>query len=107
VIFVRLDRLKENEFEERHYKLLTIAENLAAASKVARASALYKHCGFKGATSHIDDKYGIDIDDIYTVDDILSDAFKEKYSLKITKWETALKEDELHIGYLKLEKIAL
>jgi hypothetical protein len=30
---------------------------------------------------------------------------KEKFALKITKSENEIKEDELHIGYLKLEKI--
>lgn len=37
---------------------------------------------------------------------ILDNLFKEQYALKITKSETNLKEDELHIGYLKLSKIA-
>ncbi|MFV8348019.1 DUF1543 domain-containing protein [Flavobacterium sp. ZB4P13] len=38
--------------------------------------------------------------------DMLNNQFKEHYSLKIIKSETPLKEDELHIGYLKLDKIA-
>jgi hypothetical protein len=106
LFFINLGGYKENEFEEYHYKVLAISENLGAASKVAKASNFYKHCGFNGATSHIDDKYGIDVDDIYSVEDILDTHFKERYSLKITKPETALKEDELHIGYLKLDKIS-
>jgi hypothetical protein len=75
------------------------------ASKKARKSTFYKHCCFKGAPSHIDDKYGIDVDDIYKVSDILPARFKEQYCVKITKSEIDLKEDELHIGYLKLNKI--
>ena len=75
------------------------------ASKNAKATTFYKHCDFKGATSHIDDKYGIDVDDIYNVADIVDKQFKEQYTLKITKSETVLKEDDLHIGYLKLNKI--
>ena len=105
LFFINLGGYKENEFEEYHYKLLTIAENIGAASKAAKATTFYKHCGFKGATSHIDDKYGIDVDDIYNIDDLLAEHFKEHYSLKILKTETALKEDDLHIGYLKLDKI--
>ncbi len=105
LFFINLGGYKENEFEEYHYKMLTIAENLGIASKNAKATAFYKHCGFKGATSHIDDKYGIDVDDIYNVDDILNDHYKEKYSLKITKVKTFFEEDPLHIGYLKLDKI--
>ena len=86
--------------------MLTVAENLGLVSKNAKATIFYKHFGFKGATSHIDDKYGIDVDDIYKVSDILPAPIKELYSLKITKSETDLEEDKLHIGYLKLNKIA-
>ncbi|WP_310556122.1 hypothetical protein [Flavobacterium sp.] len=54
---------------------------------------------------HIDDKFGIDIDDIYNVKEILELDLKEKFGLKITKSQSTLEEDKLHIGYLKLEKI--
>lgn len=46
------------------------------------------------------------MDDIYNVDDILDAKLKEKYRLKITTSETVLKEDTLHIGYLKIDEIA-
>ena len=105
LFFINLGGYKENEFEEYHYKMLSIAENLSDASKNAKKTTFYKHCGFKGATSHIDDKYGIDVDDIYNVADILSQQYKENYSLKINKVTNFYKEDSLHIGYLKLDKI--
>jgi hypothetical protein len=66
---------KENEFEEYHYKILTVAQSMGLASK--RRRVLSKHCGFKGAgVSHIDDKYGIDVDDLYKVTDILDSQLK-------------------------------
>lgn len=105
LFFINLGGYKKNEFEEYHYKVLTVAKNMSTASKNAKATSFYKHCGFKGATSHIDDKYGVDVDDIYNVADILSDYYKENYSLKITKAQTFFEEDRLHIGYLKLDKI--
>jgi hypothetical protein len=37
--------------------------------------------GFEGAVSHIDDKHGVDIDDIFNVNDILPQKMKEKYSI--------------------------
>ena len=92
-------------FEEFHYKIVTVANTLGEASKKSKETSFYKHCGFKGATSHIDDKFGIDVDDIYNVKEILELDLKEKFALKITKSENEIKEDELHIGYLKLEKI--
>ncbi|MFV5695703.1 DUF1543 domain-containing protein [Flavobacterium sp. LB3P122] len=105
LFFINLGGYKENEFEEYHYKILSVAKSLGLASKNARKTTFYKHCGFKGAITHIDDKYIIEVDDIYNVSDILDKQFKEKYALKIIKTETDLKEDELHIGYLKLNKI--
>ncbi len=104
LFFINLGGYKENEFEEYHYKVLAVAKNKAEAIKKAKATTFYKHCGFKGATSHIDDKYGVDVDDIHEIDDILPPKFKEKYQLKITP-STTQKEDEKHIGYLKFDKI--
>ena len=106
LFFINLGGYKENEFEEYHYKILAVTESFEMASKKAEATTFYKHCGFDEAVSHIDDKYGIDVDDIYNVDDILDAKLKEKYRLKITTSETVLKEDTLHIGYLKIDEIA-
>jgi len=107
LFFINLGGYKENEFEEYHYKILTVAENLSIASKNAKANAFYKHCSFESATSHIDDKYGIDVDDIYNVADILPEYYKDKYSLKIRKAKNFIEKNSLHIGYLKLDKITV
>jgi hypothetical protein len=58
----------------------------------------------KSATITADDTEEIDVDDIYNIEDILAPELKEKFALKITEIENAI-EDELHIGYLKLEKL--
>ena len=105
LFFINLGGYKENEFEEYHYKMITVAASLALASKKSKKTTFYKHCGFKEAPSHIDDQYGIDVDDIYNVADMLPAHFKALYSLKITKSETQLEQNPLHIGYLKLKKI--
>jgi hypothetical protein len=47
------------------------------------------------------------VDDIYNVGDILAEKYKKHLSFKITKNETIFEENTLHIGYLKLDKIAL
>lgn len=104
LFFINLGGYKQNEFEEYHYKVLTVAPNKAEAIKKAKATSFYKHCGFKGAASHIDDKYGVDVDDIYEIEDILSSTFKEKFKLKITK-TTSNQQDGLEIGYLKMAKL--
>ena len=105
LFFINLGGYKENEFEEYHYKILTVASKIGLASKKAKKSTFYKHFGFKGAESHIDDKYGLDVDDIYKVVDVLPEKFKNLYAIKITKSEISLTEDILNIGYFKLSKL--
>jgi hypothetical protein len=104
LFFINLGGYKENEFEEYHYKVLTVAKNKSEAIKKAKQTTFYMHSGFKGATSHIDDKYGVDVDDIYDIEDILAPHYKEQNSLKITK-SSDLPSDVLEIGYLKIDKL--
>ncbi|PBQ32015.1 hypothetical protein CNR22_09610 [Sphingobacteriaceae bacterium] len=103
LFFLNLGGYKVNEFEEFHYKVLAVSETSGEAIQQAKQTAFYKHFGFKGATSHIDDKYGVDVDNIYRITDILNSFFKERYSLQITKEESP--EDLLHIGYFPLKKL--
>ncbi len=105
LFFINLGGYKENEFEEFHYKILSVAKTIGEATKKSKETSFYKHCGFKKATSHIDDKFGIDVDDIYNVKEILELDLKENFELVITKSTSKLTEDKLNIGYLKLEKI--
>jgi hypothetical protein len=105
LFFLNLGGYKDGEFEEYHYKVIVVAKTKAEAIKKAKQTTFYKHFGFKGAESHIDDKYGIDVDDIHNIEDILSEKFKLQYRLKITK-TNATSEDEKHIGYLKIDKIS-
>jgi hypothetical protein len=104
--FLNLGGYKPGEFEEYHYKTLAVAPDSAIAVQQSKKTAFYKHTGFQGATSHIDDKFGIDIDDIHPVKDILNAAYKEKFHLFISEQkEDDLKEDVLNIGYFKLDKL--
>ena len=105
LFFINLGGYKTNEFEEYHYKILAVAPTLGLAAKKSKESIFYKHCGFKGATSHIDDKFGIDVDELYNVKEILKNIDFEKLDIKITKSEISLSEDELHIGYLQISKL--
>jgi len=101
LFFINLGGYKENEFEEYHYKIICTGATLAEATTKAKATSFYKHYDFNGAKSHIDDKFGIDIDEVYHVTDILASDLTAKFAIKITK-SNDLTDDELHIGYLKL-----
>ena len=96
---------KEGDFEEYHYKVVTVAKSKAEAIKKAKKTTFFKHCGFTDSgETHIDDKYGIDVDDIHKIEDILAVQYKSKYQLKITITNT-FSTDEKHIGYLALTKL--
>lgn len=103
--FINLGGYKQNEFDEFHYKMLVVTDDLAEAVKKAKQTSFYKHYGFKGAVSHIDDKFGIDVDDIFNVEEILNPIFTSDFDIQVTASDTELQPDELHIGFLKLDKI--
>ncbi len=107
LFFFNLGGYKENDLEEYHYKVLTVADDLSEATQTAKATSFYKHNGFKGAVSHIDDKYAIDVDDIYKVADILNPVTKVKFAIQITPSEIPLAADISHIGYLPLSKLKI
>ena len=104
LFFLNLGGYKPDDLEEYHYKVLTVAKDKGQAVQQSKQTAFYLHTGFKGADSHIDDKYGVDVDDIYQIEDILDSSAKEKFSITIEKADN-LTPDEFHIGYLKLDKL--
>jgi hypothetical protein len=101
LFFINLGGYKEHEFDEFHYKMLVASNDKAEAVKRAKATAFYKHTQFEGAKSHIDDKYGVDVDDLYQIEEILHESLKEKYSIRLSPARD-IKEDQLHLGYFKL-----
>jgi hypothetical protein len=104
LFFINLGGYQENKFEEQHYFVLTVKPNKAAAFAEAKQTLFYQNNHFEGATSHIDDKYGIDVDDIYQIEDILSDTCKAQYKIQLTP-VAGLPDDEIHLGYLKLSQL--
>ena len=105
LFFLNLGGYKQNEFEEFHYKMLTVSSTKAEAINEAKQSAFYKHTGFKGADSHIDDKYGVDVDDVYEIQDILHPDLKAQYRLVIEKLLSPVPKDDMHLGYFKLTSL--
>lgn len=100
LFFINLGGYKQNEFEEFHYKMVIAATDKAEAINLSKKTAFFRHTGFKGATAHVDDKYGVDVDDIYEIGDIMSAAAKERYSIHVSPG--SIPEDEIHLGYFKL-----
>ncbi|WP_114792085.1 DUF1543 domain-containing protein [Niabella yanshanensis] len=106
LFFINLGGYLPGSFEEHHYKLLTVAADMSQAIRNAKQTSFYKDYNTenKSGVSHVDDKYGVDVDEILNVADILPAYQKERFSI-ILEPGKGLVEDALHIGYLKLDKI--
>ncbi len=104
LFFLNLGGYRQNEFEEYHYKMLVACVGKGIAIQQARQTAFYRHTRFPGAATHIDDKYGVDVDDIYEIGEILPADAKDNYSIVLTPADYQ-QEDELHLGYTRLEKL--
>lgn len=117
LFFINLGGYQQGSFEEFHYKLLIVADSQADAVKQAKQSEFYKQFTFKdtaslfNAASHIDDKFEVDIDDIYNVNDLISNVkiIIEPFARALDKSINVI-EDKKYVGYLSiknLKKLAL
>jgi hypothetical protein len=105
LFFINLGGYKPQEFEEFHYKMIVAAADKGEAIRQSKETAFFRHTGFKSANAHVDDKYGVDVDDIFEIKDILPAAIKKQYSLQVAPAAPGLPEDEFHLGYFKLESV--
>lgn len=105
LFFINLGGYTPGVFQEFHEQLLLVDTTMANVIKRVKQTEFYKTMGFPGATSHVDDKYGVDIDDIYKVEDLLPADMKEKYSLKLTRTDGEPMQNITKIGYLKFTKL--
>lgn len=103
LFFVNLGGYKPGHFEEFHHKMLLVAPDSKSAIAQAKASDFYREFDFHGAASHIDDKYGVDIDEVHNIGDVLASQDKQAYALHISP-NPGGREDEMHIGYLNRRK---
>ncbi|SIQ62319.1 protein of unknown function [Chryseobacterium sp. RU37D] len=103
--FINLGGYKKGFFEEFHEQHLMVGTSMGEIVKKAKATDFYQTMGFEDAVSHIDDKHGVDIDDIFNVNDILPEKMKEKYSVSLIKSNTENQENPMGLGYLKIDKI--
>lgn len=102
--FINLGGYKPDYFGEPHYMMLTVAEDKTSAIKNAKSTDFYRNMGFEGAPSHVDDKYGVDVDDIYDLEEILSPEVRAQFHIHIQP-SGVLANDKLHLGYLPLSKL--
>jgi hypothetical protein len=105
LFFINLGGYQEGLFDEPHFKVITAQPDKAKAIAYAKNTVFFREVHFPGAESHVDDKYGLDVDDLYEIEEILPDGQKERYALKITPADNELPEDQIHLGYFKLNAL--
>ncbi len=101
LFFVNLGGYKENEFEEYHFKRVVVADTLAGAIAQAKATVFWQ----SHVSSHIDDKYTLDVDDIYEIEDLLPGNVKQRFAIRISPAEEGQPEDQIKNGYFKLSAL--
>ena len=103
LFFINLGGYKAGHFEEFHEQHLMVGTSLAEVIKKVKKTRFYKTMGFKDAPSHVDDQYGVDIDDIYNINDLLSKETKEKYTIILEKSTSIAQENIMKVGYFKIK----
>jgi len=100
LFFLNLGGYQSNVFEEIHYKMLLVASDKASATANAKSSTFFKQY----FSPHIDDKYGVDVDDVFDIEEALPLEMKEKYTIQFTSAE-GLSVDEVVLGYMPIDKL--
>ena len=112
LFFINLGGYQRGSFEEFHHKLLIVADNQKDAIKQAKQSEFYQQLTFKdkdtpfNAASHIDDKFQVDIDDIYDVNDLVSNIqILIEPRIHNSHELTNADEDKEYVGYLSIKNL--
>ena len=104
LFFINLGGYQSNKLEEQHYIVLSVKQDRTLAIQDAKKTTFFKTNFIKGANSHIDEKYGIDVDDVYKIEEILDPELKENFKIELI-YNPAIPEDEIRLGYFKLNKL--
>lgn len=105
LFFINLGGYKPGAADEFHHKMLVVSDKLSGAVSKAKKSEFYKQMSFPGANSHVDEKYGVDVDDIYNVYDLLPADMKAKYAIHLEESNDEMQENPTKIGYFQLNKL--
>ena len=111
LFFINLGGYQQGSFEEFHYKLLIVAATQADAIKQAKQSQFYKQFTYEdkdspfNAASHIDDKFEVDIDDIYNVNDLISNVRLLIEPMANDSHKLVNADDKEYVGYLSIKNL--
>jgi hypothetical protein len=100
LFFINLGGYTKDVFDEAHQKILKVGRDEKSAISAVKASAFFKQF----SSPHVDDKYALDVDDVFEISEILNQADQSRYSLSIQKLET-IRHDEIILGYMPVHKL--
>lgn len=111
--FVNLGGYLPGQFEEFHYKTLVVADSIGKATAQVKQSDFYRDFTFDNpdpsisgiATSHVDDKHALDLDDIHCVGNLLPNPWVLQLTRLTPMQQQTFPEDSLHIGYVSLKSL--
>jgi hypothetical protein len=105
LFFLNLGGCTRGKLEEQHYTVLTVRNSRLAAIQLAKKSLFFKTNSLKGmGSAQIDKKYGIDVNSVHRIEDLLSPAPKAQYRIVFGNG-TGIPDDKIHLGYFKLDKL--
>lgn len=107
LFFVNIGGYTTGKLEEQHYTLLTVQPDRKSTIKTATLTDFFKNSSIKAiksAAAHIDEKYGIDVDEVYKIEDLLTTQDKALYQIQLIP-NAGGHPDTIHLGYLKLDKV--
>ena len=104
LFFINLGGYQSGKLEEQYHIILSVYDDQVHATDEAKKGVFYKTNTLNGAGSHIDEKHGVDVDDIYRIEKILLPEYKNKFHIVITPATDSF-QDTVQLGYFKLDKI--
>lgn len=106
LFFINLGGYREGSAVEWHQQMLVVAQNMAQAVGITKKSDFYQSMSVAGGPSHIDNRYGVAIDEVFNVKDILPPFTRSIFDLKI---EPVTAEEIIQnlsgAGYFKLNEL--
>lgn len=104
LFFVNLGGYQPGRFEEQHEVFLIVRKDKQEAFDTVKSTDFFRnHHITAKAASHIDNKYGLDVDELYHIDEMLSLELKSRYQIELIP-DAGLADDAFHLGYHPLFK---
>lgn len=106
LFFVNLGGYRPDSAVEFHHQLLIVAETMKEAITQAKGSDFYQTMRVAGGPSHVDNRYGVAVDEIFNVKDILPAFTRSQFDLNIEPISTEKGgQNQRAAGYFKLNEL--